>query len=243
MAHEERVPRKKGYIRLWQALGILLIGCGLVLLGYFIYQKVEIAYYQYQLRKAYEDTFCDLPDDSDAFDHVVITERQPMRVIIPRIDVDLQVLIGDVFDQVLLDKGPVHFQMSDLPSTESGNVAIAAHRGSRWGFFTDLDQLEPGDEIYLDVEGYPVSYTHLDVYKRQTDVGDSALIIGDTGRVVPPQDPAALAAAWRELIEMGPENRARLGKVARKRIADNFSLPVIAARYEKLYKEIVKQRG
>ncbi len=76
-----------------------------------------------------------------------------------------------------------------------------------------------------------------------TDVGDSALIIGDTGRVVPPQDPAALAAAWRELIEMGPENRARLGKVARKRIADNFSLPVIAARYEKLYKEIVKQRG
>lgn len=158
MGYEERVPRKKGYIRLWQALGILLIGCGLVLLGYFIYQKVEIAYYQYQLRKAYEDTFCDLPDDSDAFDHVVITERQPMRVIIPRIDVDLQVLIGDVFDQVLLDKGPVHFQMSDLPSTESGNVAIAAHRGSRWGFFTDLDQLEPGDEIYLDVEGYRFVY-------------------------------------------------------------------------------------
>lgn len=158
MGHEERVPRKKGYSRLWQALGILLIGCGLVLLGYFVYQKVEIAYYQYQLRKAYEDTFCDLPDDSDAFDHVVITERQPMRVIIPRVDVDLQVLIGDVFDQVLLDKGPVHFQMSDLPSTESGNVAIAAHRGSRWGFFTDLDQLEPGDEIYLDVEGYRFVY-------------------------------------------------------------------------------------
>ena len=158
MGYEERVPRKKGYTRLWQALGILLIGCGLVLLGYFIYQKVEIAYYQYQLRKAYEDTFCDLPDDSDAFDHVVITERQPMRVIIPRIDVDLQVLIGDVFDQALLDKGPVHFQMSDLPGTESGNVAIAAHRGSRWGFFTDLDQLEPGDEIYLDVEGYRFVY-------------------------------------------------------------------------------------
>ena len=76
-----------------------------------------------------------------------------------------------------------------------------------------------------------------------TDVGDSALIIGDTGRVVSPQDPAALAAAWRELIEMGPENRVRLGEAARKRIAENFSLPVIAARYEKLYKEIVKQRG
>ena len=40
------------------------------------------------------------------------------------------------------------------------------------------------------------------------------------------------------LIEMGPENRARLGEAARKRIAENFSLPVIAARYEQLYKEV-----
>src|SRR5690606_4843806 len=82
----------------------------------------------------------------------------PMRIIIPKINVDLIVQIGDVFDMVLLDKGPVHFQMSDLPSTESGNVAIAAHRGSRWGFFTDLDQLKQGDEIYIDVEGYRFVY-------------------------------------------------------------------------------------
>lgn len=158
MQHDERVPGKKRLSKVWQALGILLIGCGLALLGYFVYQKLEIVYYQYQLRKAYEDTFYDLPDDSHAFDHVVITERQPMRIIIPEIDVDLLVQVGDVFDLDLLDKGPVHFQMSNLPSTESGNVAIAAHRGSRWGFFTDLDQLDPGDEIYLDVEGYRFVY-------------------------------------------------------------------------------------
>jgi len=84
--------------------------------GYFAYQKVQIDYYQYRLRKAYEDTFYDLPDGSDKFDDIVMTERQPMRLVIPKINVDLIVQVGDVFDMALLDKGPVHFQMSDLPA-------------------------------------------------------------------------------------------------------------------------------
>ncbi|HOJ84182.1 MAG: sortase [Dethiobacteria bacterium] len=151
---KEKKPKRK----IWQWLGLLLIGCGLALLGYTAYEKARTAYYQHQLKKAYEDTFYEIPGGSDTFDQVVVTERQPMRIIIPKINVDLVVQIGDVFDMDLLDKGPVHFQMSDLPSTESGNVAIAAHRGSRWGFFTDLDQLKQGDEIYLDVEGYRFVY-------------------------------------------------------------------------------------
>lgn len=155
---EEKDPRKTHISKVWQWIGVLLIGCGLALLGYFIYQKTQLAYYQYQLKKAYKETFYEIPGSSDTFDHIVITERQLMRIIIPKIDVDLVVQIGDVFDMVLLDKGPVHFQMSDLPNTESGNVAIAAHRGSYWGFFTDLDQLIEGDEIYLDVEGYRFIY-------------------------------------------------------------------------------------
>jgi glycosyltransferase involved in cell wall biosynthesis len=68
-----------------------------------------------------------------------------------------------------------------------------------------------------------------------TDVGDAARLVGRTGRVVPPREPAALAAATRELLELDPEERAALGAAARKRIREYFSLDVMAARYETLY--------
>jgi glycosyltransferase involved in cell wall biosynthesis len=71
-----------------------------------------------------------------------------------------------------------------------------------------------------------------------TDVGDSALIVGDTGSVVPPKNPDALANAWRELIEIGPDGRGLLGAAARRRIDQCFSLRAIAARYEDLYAQI-----
>jgi len=71
-----------------------------------------------------------------------------------------------------------------------------------------------------------------------TDVGDAALIVGDTGRVVPPRNPEALANDWCVLVELGAEGRERLGRAARDRIAANFNLPVIVAKYERLYEEI-----
>ncbi len=75
-----------------------------------------------------------------------------------------------------------------------------------------------------------------------TDVGDSAWIVGHTGRVVPPRDPIALANAWRELIEMGRDARHELGLRARKRVAENFSLNSVVQQYENLYKEIYLER-
>jgi len=72
-----------------------------------------------------------------------------------------------------------------------------------------------------------------------TDVGDSAMIVRDTGGVVPPRDPAALAEAWRDLIDQGEDVRLRLGEAARRRIEENFSLPIIAGYYENLYREMV----
>jgi glycosyltransferase involved in cell wall biosynthesis len=71
-----------------------------------------------------------------------------------------------------------------------------------------------------------------------TEVGDSPAIVGDTGRIVPPQQPSLMASAWRELIQAGPETRQILGKAARDRVVTHFSVTQFARRYESLYRNV-----
>lgn len=71
-----------------------------------------------------------------------------------------------------------------------------------------------------------------------TDAGDSAIIVGDTGLIVPVKEPVALAKAWEELLNLNGETRTRLGMLGRKRIEENYCLASIVKRYEDLYKEL-----
>src|ERR1019366_290954 len=68
-----------------------------------------------------------------------------------------------------------------------------------------------------------------------TDVGDSGVIIADTGRLVPIRNPQALVSAWEELILIGPEKRAQLGVATRRRIETHFSISDVVSRYENVY--------
>jgi glycosyltransferase involved in cell wall biosynthesis len=74
-----------------------------------------------------------------------------------------------------------------------------------------------------------------------TNVGDSAFIVGKTGKVVEPRNPGALAQAWRELIEAGPEARRRLGMAARRRVQQCFALPAIVERYQAIYAQLAAE--
>lgn len=71
-----------------------------------------------------------------------------------------------------------------------------------------------------------------------TDAGDSAYLVGATGRIVPPGDPDALAAALVEVAGSPPEERRRLGTAARLRIETEFSLERMASAYCGLYEEL-----
>ena len=75
-----------------------------------------------------------------------------------------------------------------------------------------------------------------------TDVGDSAMIVGQTGIVAPPEDPEALAEGWRQLIDAGPEIRHGLGTAARNRVRQHFALPMIVERYQSIYAALAAQR-
>lgn len=73
-----------------------------------------------------------------------------------------------------------------------------------------------------------------------TDVGDSGWIVGNTGRIVPPRNSQALAAAWQDLAELAPQERELLGKMARKRVIEKFSIELIVDRYEEVYESLAQ---
>lgn len=64
-----------------------------------------------------------------------------------------------------------------------------------------------------------------------TDVGDAALLVGDTGKVTPSGNPAAMASAWHALLEEPSPVRQARGAAARQRIESQYSLSSIVDRY------------
>ena len=73
-----------------------------------------------------------------------------------------------------------------------------------------------------------------------TDIGGNAeaVIDGETGFVVPPAEPAALAASLLRLAH-DPALRRNLGEAGRERLATHFTLADCVARYRALYDELL----
>ena len=71
-----------------------------------------------------------------------------------------------------------------------------------------------------------------------TDVGDSAFIVQNTGKIVPPKDTLAFAQACRELLNLSPRKRRELGLAARARVEEHFSLHAVVDSYQRLYEQL-----
>jgi glycosyltransferase involved in cell wall biosynthesis len=74
-----------------------------------------------------------------------------------------------------------------------------------------------------------------------TDVGDLSELVGDTGRVAPPEDVGALANALNSLLALSGEERLRMGLAARARVEERYSVQEMVARYQGVYLEVVSQ--
>ena len=77
-----------------------------------------------------------------------------------------------------------------------------------------------------------------------TDVGGNREIIvpGETGYLVPVRSPTAFAEAVLRLMAE-PAELDRLGQGSRRRVEEEFSLAVMVARYEALYRELLRRRS
>jgi glycosyltransferase involved in cell wall biosynthesis len=79
-----------------------------------------------------------------------------------------------------------------------------------------------------------------------TDVGDAALMVGETGWIVRPRDPEGLASA---IVEAYAEWKGRPSEWhgrtvrARNRIAENFSFGRMAEAYEEVWRRSLAARA
>lgn len=71
-----------------------------------------------------------------------------------------------------------------------------------------------------------------------TDVGDSAYIVGDTGRVVTTGDMPGLARALTDILQLSTAERLALGEAARIRVATHFEIGHVTRQYEAFYAEL-----
>ncbi|MER3479063.1 MAG: glycosyl transferase family 1 [Meiothermus sp.] len=84
--------------------------------------------------------------------------------------------------------------------------------------------------------GLPVVATH---------VGGNAEVVldGQSGFLVPPKDPEALAGAMLRLMSLSPEAREAMGRAGRAHVEANYALDRVVDRWEALYKELLERKG
>ncbi len=72
-----------------------------------------------------------------------------------------------------------------------------------------------------------------------TDVGDVAVLMADTGVLVPKADPTALAQGVAGLMARGPAYREQMGQKARERIRLTFTMACVRQRFERIYENVI----
>lgn len=135
----------------------------------------------------------------------------------------------------------------DSSNTDLSNIISELHLNSRVHLLGERDDVHTImscfditcsssiDEAFPNVVGEAMSS---EVPCVVTNVGDSALLVGDTGVVVESKSPKKIADACIELLKKPEYIRRQIGSKARQRIIDNFSIDQISSRYDQVYTEL-----
>lgn len=139
------------------------------------------------------------------------------------------------------------------PGVEPHNSDVAslvakyglARKAHLLGRRSDMNRIMAGMDLYVSSsafgEGFPnvlAEALACGVPCVATDVGDSAILVGESGRVVPPRDPRAFSKAVIEMLGIEGTEKVLMKREARERIIRYYSLEAMARRYESLYNQI-----
>jgi glycosyltransferase involved in cell wall biosynthesis len=110
----------------------------------------------------------------------------------------------------------------------------------------DIDALYAGFDVFCmsssAMEGFPnvvAEAMAAGVPCVVTRVGDASQMVGDTGHVVSPGDPTAMAVALGDVVALDPIVRRQLGECARARVAREFTVEQMTDRFVALYERLV----
>jgi glycosyltransferase involved in cell wall biosynthesis len=145
--------------------------------------------------------------------------------------------------------------LQDLPEVSAlligrGTEALDAAPGIvRLGERPDVPDLLAAADLVVNSSAYGEGFSNAlaegmaaGLPAAATDVGDARQILGDTGVLCPPRDPAALARAIRQLLGEDHALQHRRAVAARQRIVEHFSLEACVARFAAAYREMVDIR-
>jgi glycosyltransferase involved in cell wall biosynthesis len=148
--------------------------------------------------------------------------------------------------------GEPHLAIAGSGSDEAALRALAARlqvagRVHFAGFRGDIQPLlEAADAFVLASlwEGLPVSVLEaaaagLPVVATDGAGTREAILPGETGFLVPVGEAPALARAMEAIMQIDADERRAMGDLGRRFVAENFSLSVIADRWQKLYADLL----
>lgn len=139
-----------------------------------------------------------------------------------------------------LEPGSEYF--GSLPFTLSARNAVIA-LGSREDL-PNLWRLADGFVLSSVVEGFPnvvVEAMASGLPCVVTDAGDAAEIVGDTGFIVTPAAPDALAEAILRLSTLEPDARKAMGAAARRRVEENYTMERMSEGFTRVWREMIAE--
>jgi len=181
----------------------------------------------------------DLPDSSVLIG--MVARNHPMKDVTTLVRAFVRVrkrcpqahllLVGEGMDQ------PSHADARLLRSLPEQSWTLAGHRRDVADWLSGLDILalpSAWGEGFPNIVGEAMA---CGVPCVATDVGDSAWVVSDGGRIVPTGAPEAMADALADLVLLGPQGRWALGQLASQRVHKQFALEAVVRRYETLFRD------
>jgi len=150
---------------------------------------------------------------------------------------------GEAIDLVIAGDGPLR------PAVETFIAHGEGGAQTRWlGHVDDVRGVLSAADVFVMPsfwEGWPLAMGEAmsaALPAVGTDVPGirDLLVDGQTGLLIAPRDPVALAEALRRLAD-DRDLRQRLGRGARKRLVERFSIDVTVAAHEALYDDLARQ--